>query len=38
MRSLFDADEASDVQARLMGFINERPDDIKPNSVQVGMA
>jgi len=38
MRNLFDADEASDVQARLMTYISQRPDDIKPNSVQVGMA
>jgi arylsulfatase A-like enzyme len=38
MQNLFDAPEASDVQTRLMGYINQRPDDIKPNSVQIGMA
>jgi arylsulfatase A-like enzyme len=38
MLNLFDRDEASGVQAELMTCIQKRPDDIKPNSVQVGMA
>ena len=38
MRNLFDADEARDVQATLMTYLHQRPDDIRPNSVQVGMA
>lgn len=38
MRNLFDAPEVEDVQARLTAYIHQRPDDIGPNSVQVGMA
>lgn len=38
MRNLFDTDDASDVRKQLMEYIDRRPDDIKPNSVQVGRA
>lgn len=38
LENLFDDDKAGDVKAKLMAYINARPDDIRQNSVQIGMA
>ncbi len=38
MTNLWNAGEAAAIQSELMSFIHARPDDIGPNSVQVGMA
>lgn len=36
--NLFDKPEVSKIQSQLMEMINNRPDDMRPNQVQVGMA
>lgn len=38
MDNLFDVESAAEVQAKLMEHIHSRPDDMRPNSVQVGIA
>ncbi len=38
LKNLFDDPEWAALQAELMGYIHERPDDITPNREQVGMA
>lgn len=38
MKNLFDLPEHADLQDKLMGYIQTRPDDTLPNQVQVGMA
>lgn len=38
LRNLFNTDEARDIQTALMNYIQSRPNDMRPNAVQVGMA
>ncbi len=38
LRNLFNTEEARDIQTALMTYIQSRPNDMRPNAVQVGMA
>lgn len=38
LRNLFNTEEAKDIQTALMNYIQSRPNDMRPNAVQVGMA
>ncbi|MEL6964745.1 MAG: sulfatase/phosphatase domain-containing protein, partial [Pseudomonadota bacterium] len=38
LRNPFNTEEARDIQTALMTYIQSRPNDMRPNAVQVGMA